>query len=1573
MQLSDIDILIKPNVYTYFGYAFIQTLVEYEYQFEWDLRNSDGLPQQLFAGLRVNVNAGARNVIGSQLVVNGFENDLGPQKCELGVSSPCNMQNGNFYYQQTDYAHAGSHLYFQRHYNSLQEVTSAVTGGDWASTGGSRVIDLSFLINNGKKLFLYLDEQGRYEYFYEQDDGSLQADSDVDLHFFVSAAGYTIASPTGQVWYHDSAGKLESMSDASGNITQYLYENNKLSEIKGPFGHSLLLTYNGNNKLSTVQTPDGQQITYEYDGAGLLSNVIWPNGRNESYLYNSQGDMIDITRNDYDVAQQNSYDEFGRVVSHENLETNELLTLTYETIIKEGVTTAKKLSDYEVQSEAIDEQGNHWSVKSGYSEGEQIMTGYQHQSGDDSYTKAYDANGNISTLVDPQNNKTQYIYNDNDQLLTKTLGKGTTEKQVFTYRYINDEIDLLTNVTRKSTAPTIIVQEHNIDMFYTAQYQLQSVIEHGYDINGQSLDRTREITYDTRGRVLSVDGFASGSDDITQLTYHDCDTGNECGQLASITNAVGEQTQFSEYDAAGRITQIIQPNNTVVSTSYNVSGEVVSTTVSSEGIERTTSYEYNQGLLTKTTLPNGETYTLSYDDDQKITGITDALGNQKTFTYDERDNVIKEQLLDGSAEIYYQLTRTVDRLDQINSVASINGVTTHQVNNIGELTQSTDALAQSDSYQYDSLSRLISHTDALSNRTYYDYNNHDQVTSVTDALGSTTAYQYDDFGRVTQQDSPATGISSYQYDDADNMLSSTDARGITANYQYDAANRVTNITYPDADENISYSYNNMGLPSLVSYGGDQSSSNQSQYSYNGFNELITQTDTLNGQTIELAYQYTLSGNISQITYPSGRVIDYHYNAIGNVDQVTTTIDGTTQTLADNISYLPFGGITHLTYGNGKTLTQSYNLSYQLTDKTVDGVLDKTYHYNAVDNINAIDDNLNTDDSEQFSYSEVKRLTDATGNYGELNFDYDGIGNRLSKTKNTDTHSQSDNYSYQDNTLLTTVENTNTVTTMSYDEMGNLTSKGDDSFTYNNKGRLNRATVNNVTTGYRYNHLGQRVIKTFANGDSRYYIYDQQGMLIAELNNDGETQVEYVYLNGQRIALLMTHTSTVTTSGQNQFYIVNLANGLKLKADNANSGSDIRLADASDETDWVKFTRHSAGKVSSYWKNVKSGLYFRPLVDILASNTNPDANAKLEQRPTVFNGTRTQWHRLSAGSNGEVYIKNRWSQDYLQAPNAVAGDKAQMRQTRTDPSAKWTFVKVENVTETVTSTEVYYVHTNHLDAPLALTDDNGTIAWQASLTPFGEINITTDNLPESFTARFPGQYSDSETGFYYNYFRDYDPELGRYIQSDPIGLAGGINTYGYVGGDPVGNVDPLGLWPSQHGFYVHQDVLLYVVKDKVETRFFNALINGQEYADSNPFQTGESSFRHAMTNKGQSKCQAIQYADSFVRNQFALAQKYKSSGTDFGMSRALFHFSVAVHTLQDATSPAHSGFQQWSDSPSYADLVGHVLFETVFSQTNNPSTQALIEITNQAWNWFENGKLPSKNLFLENMGTKCGCN
>jgi RHS repeat-associated protein len=115
---------------------------------------------------------------------------------------------------------------------------------------------------------------------------------------------------------------------------------------------------------------------------------------------------------------------------------------------------------------------------------------------------------------------------------------------------------------------------------------------------------------------------------------------------------------------------------------------------------------------------------------------------------------------------------------------------------------------------------------------------------------------------------------------------------------------------------------------------------------------------------------------------------------------------------------------------------------------------------------------------------------------------------------------------------------------------------------------------------------------------------------------------------------------------------------------------------------------------------------------------------------------------------------------------------------------------------VFTTAVNYVYTDHIDTPRVITQaSDNRMRWRwDQADPFG--TSAPNQNPASIGAftynpRFPGQFYDVESNLHYNYFRDYDPRIGRYTQSDPIGLAGGINTYGYVGGNPVNYVDPTG--------------------------------------------------------------------------------------------------------------------------------------------------------------------------------------
>jgi RHS repeat-associated protein len=136
---------------------------------------------------------------------------------------------------------------------------------------------------------------------------------------------------------------------------------------------------------------------------------------------------------------------------------------------------------------------------------------------------------------------------------------------------------------------------------------------------------------------------------------------------------------------------------------------------------------------------------------------------------------------------------------------------------------------------------------------------------------------------------------------------------------------------------------------------------------------------------------------------------------------------------------------------------------------------------------------------------------------------------------------------------------------------------------------------------------------------------------------------------------------------------------------------------------------------------------------------------------------------------------------------------------------------------------YYVHTDHLGTPRAITDGN-TVIWRWESDPFGTTAAQEDpdgDLTDfTYKLRFPGQYYDQETGLHYNYFRDYDPAIGRYVQSDPIGVEGGLNTFAYAFLNPLLGFDPLGLetmTPQQWADFLNSLQLPSVGKDSVPER------------------------------------------------------------------------------------------------------------------------------------------------------------
>jgi RHS repeat-associated protein len=692
-----------------------------------------------------------------------------------------------------------------------------------------------------------------------------------------------------------------------------------------------------------------------------------------------------------------------------------------------------------------------------------------------------------------------------------------------------------TNYTWHSTLPVPTeIQQPNLttDFTYNTAGQLTSLTQTDttttstpYSTNGQT--RTWAYTWSSTGQLLTVDGPLSGTGDTVTYTY------NANGYLATVTNELSQVTTINTVNGRGQPTQITDPNSVVANMVYDVLGRVTSITINPGSSQAVTAFEYNAVAdVTKITEPNGGYLQYTYNNARHVTEVTNNLGEKIDYTYNLAGSVTETDVKTSGGTLVATQSKTYDELNRIRQLLGASSQTTAFTHDkVDNTTSVTDPRSKLYSYAFDALNRVTQETDPNSYQTNSAYNGKDETTSVTDARSLQTSYVRDGFGDIIRATSPDTGNTDFWYNAIGHVTKSVDARSIETDYTYDNLGRMLTKTFPAASsENVTYAYDsttggNEGIGHLTSI---SDASGSTSYTYNALGQATLERHVIQGITYDTAYTYDASGNVTQITYPSGRIVTYTRDSTGRITGITTKENSgaSAVTVVSSGAYNPFGPLTGLVFGNSVGLTIGYDQDKQLT--SIQSSVGATtiqnlgYGYDNAGNITSITDNYQSARSQTLGYDNLNRLNSASGAYGSLSFTYDGVGNRATRVVGSTTETY--NYSSTANRLSTISVSGSTTRSFSYANSGQVSEdvRGGSTtydFTYNNNGRIASAALNSSTVGtYLYNGLEQRVAKT-ASSTTTHYVIDADGHVMSEDDASGNPIREYIWFESMPVALV----------------------------------------------------------------------------------------------------------------------------------------------------------------------------------------------------------------------------------------------------------------------------------------------------------------------------------------------------------------------------------------------------------------------------------------------------------------------
>ncbi len=933
---------------------------------------------------------------------------------------------------------------------------------------------------------------------------------------------YTLS---GSDWVADNSDITATLEAITGgyayttpNNTREIYDSNKrLIRIEYNGGGAVDLDYDGSGLLDTVTDENGRTLDFTHS-SGLVSSVVTPIGT-FSYTYDVDGNLTEVENPDtttreyhyedvnYDhaltgITDENGvrfatwgYDASGRAISSEHAGSVDEYDVTYNADGSSTVTNSlgKGTTYYFTNINDVRRIVQASRATATYS------------AAADKYYNYYN-NGWLMSETDWEGNMTFYARNDRGLITQITEAQGTADERI-------------TDITWNNTfnlPDTVTTDNREVDYDYDTYGRITSVTVTDLDT---TTSRSTSYTYysnttDANGNTIigRVNTITYPGGSVTKYTY------NANLLVQTMTQAYGEtyaqQTSYT-YDSAKRIATITDENSVVTNLTYDTMGWLATATRAyGTGLAATTTYTYDDnGNVTQIALPNSVTIDYTYDNAQRLTGVEDSLGNTVDYTLDDAGNVTEVEYSNSTPTVKYTHNLAYDELSRlIKSIGAAMQMSEYDYDKNSNLTLFTDANTNETAYAYDGLQRLVKATDELNGETDTAWTPLNQISSITDPRDNATEYDVNAFGEVIEEYSPDRGTITYTYDSAGNLATVTDARSKVTEYTYDDLYRVTDIEYPtDSGNDVSFEYDSCtnGEGRLCSI---TDATGTKDYTYDALGRVTEVEETRGALTFTTTYGYDLAGNITDITLPSGRDIDYTLNANGQVSQVAAVINSTGTTLASSITYLPFGPMNALTYGNSRTFSAGYDQDYYPTSRAVSSIYSHTYDSDSNGNITQIG---GTD----YTYDALNRLKQEDDG-STIDYTYDAVSNRLTRVEGS--------------TVTTTVPSgSNKISAVgsdsyTYDSSGNITDDDVREYVWDDAGRLEEVLISSTTVGeYTYNAFNQRTVK-LASSVTTHYVYGAGGLLYGEYDSSGDFIREYVYLNGEPLAQIDAGSPEVLT-------------------------------------------------------------------------------------------------------------------------------------------------------------------------------------------------------------------------------------------------------------------------------------------------------------------------------------------------------------------------------------------------------------------------------------------------------------